>query len=183
MIRTTSTYAWNDFSNEFALITKSVNPKLIVEFGIGNGYSLLSFVKHSDSSCKIRAFDIFDDFQYSAADHKTISDMFSEYKNVTIGKLNFYEDPKGLIDKSIDILHIDVANDGDTYKFAVENYLPKISEHGVMILEGGSEARDNVDWMDKYNKKKIKPYLDSISGDYIIHTINKFPSITIIKNK
>jgi hypothetical protein len=58
-----------------------------------------------------------------------------------------------------------------------------MSEHGVMILEGGSEARDNVDWMDKYNKKKIKPYLDSISGDYIIHTINKFPSITIIKNK
>ena len=183
MIRTTSTYAWNDFSNEFALITKSVNPKLIVEFGIGNGYSLLSFIKHSSTDCIIRAFDIFDDFQYSAADYNTISDMFSEYKNVTIRKINFYDAYKSCKNGTIDILHIDIANDADVYKFAVENYLPKMSEHGVMILEGGSEARDNVDWMDKYNKKKIKPYLDSISGDYIIHTINKFPSITIIKNK
>lgn len=183
MIRTTSTYAWNDFSKEFAIITRVVNPHLIVEFGIGNGFSLESFIEHSDSSCKIRAFDIFDDYPYSAADHKTISDMFSKHKNVTIGKLNFYEAHNVFIDGTIDILHIDVSNDGDTYRFAVENYLPKISEHGVMILEGGSEARDKVEWMDKYNKKKIKPYLDSISGEYIIHTVNKFPSITIIKNK
>lgn len=49
-----------------------------------------------------------------------------------------------------------------------------------MLLEGGSEERDNVEWMVKYNKRKINPYLKSISDKYDITIIDRFPSLTII---
>jgi hypothetical protein len=51
-----------------------------------------------------------------------------------------------------------------------------------MILEGGSDERDNVEWMIKYNKPKINPVVEKYSYEYKIKIIKKFPSITIIKN-
>ena len=80
---------------------------------------------------------------------------------------------------SIDILHIDIANTGDTYEFAIQNYLPKV--RGVMVLEGGSEERDNIEWMVKYDKPKIQPVLKKYNNDVIITVLEDFPSLTLIK--
>ena len=54
-----------------------------------------------------------------------------------------------------------------------------MSENGIMIMEGGSEQRDNVEWMIKYNKPKIQPVIKK----YGLNVVGTFPSITIIKNK
>ena len=62
-----------------------------------------------------------------------------------------------------------------------ENYIKKLSDNGIMILEGGSIERDNVEWMLKYNKPKINPVVKKYSYKYSIKLIKKFPSITIIK--
>ena len=51
----------------------------------------------------------------------------------------------------------------------------------VLLLEGGSVERDNVDWMIRYNKKPINSYIKSIDKYFEIEIINKFPSLTIIK--
>ena len=82
-----------------------------------------------------------------------------------------------------DIIHIDIANNGDTYEFAINNYMNKLKKDGIMILEGGSEERDNVNWMTKYNKPKIRTIINKYLDVYDIYTLDKFPSITIIKNK
>ena len=79
---------------------------------------------------------------------------------------------------NFDLVHIDISNDGDIYEFAIKNYFPITNK--ALVLEGGSEERDSVDWMSKYNKRKINPYLQKISTSYSIETINKFPSLTII---
>ena len=50
-----------------------------------------------------------------------------------------------------------------------------------MILEGGSEERDNVEWMNKYNKPKIQPVLKKYDNDVIITVLNDYPSLTLIK--
>jgi hypothetical protein len=56
-----------------------------------------------------------------------------------------------------------------------------------MILEGGSQERDNVWWMEKYNKPKIADFLSTTllsslnNHEYCI--ISPHPSITIIKKK
>ena len=84
------------------------------------------------------------------------------------------------INTPVDMIHIDIANNGDTYEDAIKHYLPKLSPTGIMILEGGSAQRDEVEWMVKYNKPQIYPILQKYSQIYNIKTIGSFPSITLI---
>lgn len=180
--RTDSSYQKNNFSWEFEKIITEVKPKLIVEFGIGNGYSLQYLRWHSKDTCMVHAYDLFDDFPYNTADFNTIKQMFWQYKNnMKIEKLDFYKGPEKYKNNEIDILHIDVANNADIYRFATEKYWPKISIGGAMILEGGSKERDEVEWMNKYDKPKINPYLQQISNKFNIEVIEKFPSLTVIR--
>ena len=164
-----------DYSDVLKTLCYILNPKRIVEFGILDGYSLKTFAENT-TNCEIKAYDIFEEFNGNSAKREIIN-KFKKYKNIKIEYGDFYK--KEIEDNSLDILHIDIANNGDIYKFAIENYMKKIKKNGIMILEGGSEERDNIEWMIKYNKTKIKPYLDSLN--YEIMTIGKIPSITIIK--
>lgn len=176
-----SSYQQNNFYSEFNEITKEINPKLIVEFGILNGYSLSVFVISRNNKCGIHAYDLFDDFPYNAADYKKTTERFAKYDNLKIEKLDFYEGFKKYDNESIDILHIDIANNGDVFEFAINNYMPKITSGGCILLEGGSKERDEVYWMNEFNKRKINPYLESIKDKFNITIIEKYPSLTIIK--
>lgn len=187
-----------DFSSIFATITFMKNPKKILEFGILEGFSLNTFIENSSSECIIEANDIFEDFIGNHASYINIINLFQNHKNVIINKSDFYMSHIKYLDNSIDIIHIDIANTGDTYEFAIQNYFQKLKYDGVMILEGGSEKRDNVNWMMKYNKSKILPVINKYKNQYdilIIDNINQinqninnensanFGCITIIKNK
>jgi len=173
-----SSYKKYNYGKVFQSLCFSLDPKLIVEFGILQGYSLDCFVKHSKAS--IVANDLFDDFPFNAADRTFIEEKFKGVDNLKINKKNFYDSVADYEDNSIDILHIDIANTGDTYEFAIQNYLPKVK--GVMVLEGGSEERDNIEWMVKYDKPKIQPVLKKYNNDVIITVLEDFPSLTLIKN-
>lgn len=50
-----------------------------------------------------------------------------------------------------------------------------------MVLEGGSEERDNVEWMLKYDRPKIQPVLKKYSSSVIITVLEDYPSLTFIK--
>jgi len=152
-------------------------PKKIIEFGILEGFSLKIFAQNED--CQIEAYDIFNKFNGNGA-KENIRELFKSYPNVKINYGDFYKKHIEIEDNSLDILHIDIANNGDVYKFAIDNYLKKLKKDGLMILEGGSRERDSVDWMIKYKKEKINPYLKSLNLDY--KTFGKIPSITLIKN-
>lgn len=175
---TKSSYKKNNYDKIFQSICFSLNPKKIVEFGILEGYSLDSFIKYGKNS-SIESNDLFDDFPYNAANYEFITSKYKDCSNVNIFKRDFYKSVNVYDDNSIDILHIDIANNGDTFEFAIQNYLPKV--RGVMIMEGGSEERDNIDWMIKYNKSKIQPILKKYENDAIISVIQDFPSITLIR--
>lgn len=153
------------------------NPKKIIEFGILEGFSLKIFAQNKN--CKIIAYDIFEDFNGNGA-KEDIKKEFKDYSNVEIYYGDFYKKYKEIQNYSLDILHIDIANNGEVYKFAIENYLKKIKKGGLMILEGGSIERDEVNWMIKYKKKKIIPYLKTLNLNY--KTFGKIPSITLIIN-
>lgn len=171
--------------NNFDLVLKAIcfiqKPKKIVEFGILDGFSLNCFAESCDRDTIIEAYDLFEDFPYNSSDYNKTLNTFSIYNNVIIHKANFYNQYLNFEKESIDILHIDIANDGNVYEFALNNYMEKISKNGIMILEGGSEERDEYDWMIKYKKRKINPFLKSINDKFNIKIIDKFPSMTIIK--
>lgn len=173
-----SSYKNNNYDKIFQSICFSLNPKKIVEFGILEGYSLDSFIKYGKNAF-IESNDLFDDFPYNSADYNFIMNKYQKNSNVIIYKRDFYKSVDFYEDNSIDILHIDIANNGETFDFAIENYLPKV--RGIMIMEGGSQQRDNVEWMVKYNKPKIRPILQKYSNSAMIEILEDFPSITLIR--
>jgi len=177
MLLTGSTYERNNFCEDFEKIISEISPKLIVEFGIGNGYSLECLLKFK---CKVVAFDLFDDYEYSRPDEGFIRNKFAN-QGVEIVKGDFYDLADSFENNSIDLLHIDISNDADVYEFALNNYYEKLSDTGVMLLEGGSAERDSVVWMRRFNKKSINPYLMKIKDSYNIEIIDKFPSLTIVR--
>ena len=172
-----------DFGDIISTITFLKNPKKIVEFGILEGFSLTKFVENSNKTTSIDAYDIFDKFNGNHAVKDKLDNIFNKYPNVNIQEVDFYEGFKKYPDKSIDILHIDIANNGDVYQFVFDNYIQKIADNGIILMEGGSEKRDNIEWMIKYNKPKIQPVLEKYKDKYNIKVIGGFPSLTIIKNK
>jgi predicted O-methyltransferase YrrM len=176
-----SSYLSNvNFGDIFQTIIKMKNPKRIVEFGILDGFSLDVFAKYSSNDCVIEGYDIFEEFNGNKPCKKSLHEKFSKYDNVTIDYGNFYNCIDKFDDNSIDIIHIDIANTGDVYEFAIENYVKKIKKDGLMILEGGSKDRDNVEWMTKYNKSPIVPIIEKYKSKYNIFTIDKHPSMTMI---
>jgi len=168
-----------DYGDLITSITYLLKPKSIVEIGILDGYSLEKFINNSNVNTKIEAFDLFDSFN---GNHSIESELQQKFvnKNVKISKGDFYE-LHNLIENNIDIIHIDIANNGDTFEYAIKNYLPKLSTSGVLILEGGSIERDNVEWMHKYNKTPINPLLEKYKDTLDIQIFGHFPSITLIR--
>ena len=160
-------------------ITFIQKPKSILEIGILDGFSLKCFADNSDNT-KINAYDIFDEFNGNHANKEQLIEKFKEYNNINIEYGNFYELYKS--EDKYDIIHIDIANNGDVYEFSINHYLPKLNDKGLLILEGGSEKRDNVEWMIKYDKPKIQPVLKKYDDKINIKTIGEIPSLTLIRN-
>jgi predicted O-methyltransferase YrrM len=173
-----------DYGDIFKTIVYLTKPRLIVEFGILDGFSLQAFIESRPKSCRVEAYDIFEEFVGNSAVYSEVVDNFGHHENVKIDRLNFYDGVDRFKDGSIDILHIDIGNHGETYEFAVRNYMNKLRREGLLLLEGGSSDRDNIQWMNKYKFKKIKPYLDKLRfKDYDIFTFDKMPSLTIIRKR
>ena len=162
-------------------ITFVMNPKNIVEIGILEGFSLKKFIDNSNPTTNIKAYDIFDNFNGNAANKEILLEKFSKYKNVKIEYGDFYKIHNDISDNTIDIIHIDIANNGETYEYIINNYISKLTKNGILIIEGGSEERDNIEWMNKYNKPKIKPIIEKYSNNYKFKTIGNIPSITLLK--
>lgn len=169
-----------NYGDVISTLTFLQNPSKIVEFGILDGFSLQTFAISASSQCKIEAYDIFDEFN---GNHATldISIKFSSYTNVSIKYGDFYKFWNNYEDESIDILHIDIANNGDVYEYTFDHWMNKVKYGGLIIFEGGSHERDEIEWMNKYNKPKICPIIQKYSTEYEIKTIGTIPSITIVK--
>ena len=170
-----------DYGDLIDAIAFLQRPKSILEIGILDGYSLQHFIDNTDSNKTIiNAYDIFDKFNGNHANETVLKERFKNNHNVTINYGDFYELYKN-IDIFYDIIHIDIANNGDIYEYAIQKYLPKLTNSGIMILEGGSSERDDVYWMIKYNKPPIKKIINSYEKKLNIKTIGSLPSLTIIK--
>lgn len=178
-----SSYEKNCYKNVFKTLSYCINPKKIVEFGILEAYSLAAWIDSCDTSVSIEAHDIFDEFPHNAANYNSISKEFEPYSNVTIHRSDFYTANNKFEDEEIDILHVDIANNGDVFDYMFRNYMKKISAKGVCVLEGGSKERDNVYWMNKFKKPKIQPIIEKYKNEYDISVLQDFPSITMVRHK
>lgn len=165
-------------------------PYLLVELGILDGYSTLHIaqgLKENNTSSEFYAYDLFDDYNFKHGNKEEVEKLMmsngvDEYVSILYG--DAYKVYKEFNDFTIDFLHIDISNTGDVLKELLRLWTIKMSDRGYILFEGGSEERDNVEWMRKFNKPPIKKELESnsiIKEFYHYRTYTEFPSLTILQ--
>lgn len=175
-----SSYRRNNFGEVFEALAFTQRPRTTVEIGVLEGYSAYHLGKYSE---KLILCDLFEKFQFHHAEYKDICRKFPE---AHVARMDFYRDHDEMATSSlageIDLLHIDIANTGDTYRHFRDHYLPLLSERGLAILEGGSKDRDEYWWMKAFKRPPIQAALDEFRAAGIsFHVIEAFPSLTIVR--
>jgi hypothetical protein len=191
-----SSYIKNDFGSVFRALILSHKPKLAVECGVLDGYSTFHIAhairfnrKTRGIRCPFFAYDLWEEYDYKHGDFLEVESMLEEqgladYCNLTEG--DAFEVIEIFDDNSVDFLHMDISNNGDTLLKTVEAWGDKISENGVIVFEGGSEERDNVEWMLKYNFRPIRDVLilePELYENWWYQVLHPFPSLTLLWKK
>lgn len=185
-----SSYAQNNYADVFAAIVGAVNPLNPVELGVLNGYSTMAIAKAQKKCGRpldiLHAYDLFEDYPYKHSHEADIREMFKDQDNVKIFKQDAYTVHNNYPDDYIGFLHVDLSNTGDTVKFIMENWDRKLQRGAVILFEGGTEERDQVEWMVKYGKPSIKKEIETnsvIEKKYVFATYLKYPGLTILLKK
>jgi len=127
----------------------------------------------------IDCYDLWENYDFNSVPQSVAEKNLTEFKDIVNFKLG---DVIGLEKKykAIDMLHIDLGNDG----IILEKIIPRwINKTRLIVIEGGSLERDRVEWMIKFNKIPIKKWLADFTkkrGDIEYSTMELFPSVTII---
>ena len=151
-------------------------PETIVEFGVLHGYSTVCMAQALKrlGKGKVVAYDMWEKAPY--AHSQTMYEVqkalefydVAEYVELRYG--DFYEKTWESDGISPDLMHLDINNTGEI--------LPIVSKFEFPVLfEGGSEKRDDVWWMVKFDKEKMYP-LKKLYDYEILN--NNFPSISLI---
>ena len=199
-----SSYIENDIGGLISEYVLAWQPSSFVELGVLDGYSTLHIAKGQKRIEKLRqytpakldAYDLFDDYEYKHGNQAEVEKLLadndvSQYVNVIKGDAyevhknypNFEED-NGV--RGLEFLHIDISNTGKVVHDIMKLWHPKIGHRAIVMIEGGSIERDNIDWMKKYNRPSIRQEIDTnkiINKYYIYGTYFEFPSITVMLRK
>jgi len=154
-----SSYAENDIGRTIYTVVMTLKPRIVVEVGTLYGYSAICIAQalRDLGGGTLYCYDIWEKYQYN---HTTINKAI---KNIGVyGLLDWVKIGVGSLESAFrelsvlpdelrpDLTHVDISNDGDIIK-----KLWPFKMCGLVIFEGGTEERDNVEWMKKYNKTPI----------------------------
>lgn len=167
-----SSYQYNNLGKVLYDFVRYEKPEKIIDFGVLDGYSTICLAQgcRDNGFGKVKVYDLFEDYEYTHSNFNKLIRNIKEYgliDYVDVEKANFFDwvkDPE-----PFDLIHIDISNTGDIVDIIQDNLQGK----GVVLFEGGSEQRDNVGWVVKYNKKPIRK---SKAKFQVIS--DKFPSIS-----
>lgn len=188
-----SSYIQNNYGEVFHAIISAFVPTLCVELGVLDGYSTLHIAKGlrdlNRSDTVLWSYDLFDSYPYKHGEMGDVRAMLEKEgvsDLVQLVKQDAYEAHNNFNDASVHMLHVDISNTGDTIDKIMERWDNKIVHHGIIIFEGGTEERDEVEWMKKYSARPIKPALEQnkiIEEHYVFATYLKFPGLTMLLKK
>jgi predicted O-methyltransferase YrrM len=149
-----SSYKYNNLGKTLYQYVLYEKPQIVVDFGVLDGYSTIALAMgcRENGFGKVKVYDLFEDYEYNHSNFEKLVKNLGEYGLldwVEIEKKNFFDwvkDPE-----PFQLLHLDISNTGD-----IIDLLIPIKDRGTILFEGGSEQRDHVGWLLKYNKKPIK---------------------------
>ena len=138
-------YGWLPILYE---ITKDLNPKKIVEFGPGVGFTtvtIASAIKDLGGDVLVNSYDIWMDKYWGRKENSL--KFFEEWgvsQYINLEHLDFYDWiklPKE--EREFDLLYFDINNNGEKLSTLYDNVKHNIDNGSVVLFEGGSEVRDN----------------------------------------
>lgn len=148
-----SSYKYNNLGKTLYDYVRHEKPEVVIDFGVLDGYSTicLALACRENGKGRVKVYDLFEDYEYNHSQFARLIKNLKEYGVidwVDIEKKNFFDWVKE--PEKFDLIHIDISNTGD-----IVDIIGTLSGKGTVLFEGGSEQRDNVGWMFKYNKKPI----------------------------
>ncbi len=177
-----SSYLENNYGDLFYALVRAYRPTRVIELGTKAGYSAYHMAKalKANGQGSMDCYDLWEKYEYNSAPKALAAKNLSQFKDIV--QLN-QRDVQG-VDKEysqVDVLHVDLGNHGQLLDELVPLWLPKVQQ--FIIVEGGSKARDKVEWMVKYHKRSIHEWLEDYSHREAISyfTMEPFPSVTIIQ--
>lgn len=149
-----SSYRYNNLGKTLYDFVVHEKPEVVIDFGVLDGYSTiaLAMAVRENGKGRVKVYDLFEDYEFNHSKLDRLIKNLKEYGLidwVDIEKRNFFDwvkDPE-----HFDLMHIDISNTGDILDIVWDNLRGK----GTILFEGGSEMRDHVGWIMKYNKKPI----------------------------
>lgn len=188
-----SSYEQNDYGAVFFAMVEGFRPSKCVELGVLSGYSTLHIaegLKSVGAGAQLYAYDLFEDYQYRHDTQANVEAMLTKSgllgDPVHLYKADAFQVYRNYEDQSVDFLHVDLSNNGDVVRQIMEQWDSKMQRQGLIIFEGGTEERDKIEWMIKYNKPPIKPEIENnpiIRKNYIFGTYLPFPGLTVLLKK
>lgn len=180
-----SIYEARKHGDLFYSLVRIYQPNKVVELGTRGGFSAYHIARglKANSKGKLYCYDLWEKYQYFSIPKSVAEKNLKKYKGLISLRLR---NAVGVdkLHKSVDVLHVDLSNEGETLEKIVPKWIDKVRQ--FVIIEGGSSERDKYPWMIKYKKMPIKKWLQDFAkkrGDIEYFTIEPFPSITIIRKK
>ena len=183
-----SSYIQNNYGEVFKSIINAFKPQRCVELGILDGYST-SFIAgtlQEIGAGTLTAYDLFDGYQYQHGSMAEVTQRLADYKNLTIVEADAFKVHDRYQSSSVDFLHVDLSNTGEIVRKIMAAWDEKMVQGGVILFEGGTQERDQIEWMVKYQKQPIKPEIEIneiIQRRYVYGTYLKFPGLTMLLKK
>jgi predicted O-methyltransferase YrrM len=193
-----SSYKEAGYGSLFYSLVRIHKPRLIVELGTYLGYSGLHMAAalrdNGTPESRLCLIDLWDTYPYRHCPKEQTEQAFRrngllslphckvEFTNADAGKV-----AETFADGAIDLMHIDISNDGEKMTALMPVWEKKLSlaPNALIVMEGGSQARDRVEWMTKYNKAPLRPWLESswVMERFSHFTFEPFPSLTLLRRR
>jgi len=179
-----SSYAENDYKRLFYALARIHKPKVCVELGVLEGYSLCAtaMALRDNGGGIIHGYDLWEKYPHRAVSQEVAQENVDSLGLTDYVRLHFASAkniPERWPELSVSWVHVDISNDGVKANWALAYWQHKLIAGGNLLLEGGSEERDQVEWMIKFDKPPIAPVLRDWDDVYEIFTFQPSPSLTI----
>lgn len=196
-----SSYEQNNYGDLFYTLMRLHWPEKVVELGTKAGYSAYHIARGLRANGKgtLDCYDLWEKYEFKSVPKSVAEENLKEFKDIInlklrdavgLDKLYNEVDPvrgregtqRASTSNGVDILHVDLSNKGEILEEIIPRWIDKVRQ--FIIIEGGSDERDRLEWMIKFKKMPVKKWLEDFSrrrGDIKYFTIEPFPSLTIIK--
>ena len=181
-----SSYKESGYQYLFYALVRLLSPHKICEIGVLQGFSLLSMASalKKNNQGEISGYDLFDDYEFKNERMINVQSRIDKAGLSEFAKIKRQDAFSVSLEvEKTDILHVDISNNGITVEQLFLQWKEKVNK--LMIFEGGGHARDEIEWMVKFQKTPISPVLRQLSNQFQMWqfvTLEAYPSITVCLN-